>query len=283
MDQHATWSVSSLHRVETAVGRYYFKATPTAFRREAVMTEILARRFPETIPRPTAIDEERGWMLTADFGDELVATMDPPYWLEALDTLGGLQRTSVASVASLLRSGFRDRRPRTLQSQVDDLASEGSEWLPDGSIRRLRAGRSRFHDLCEEVASSPIPNTLVHGDFHADNVVVSDGRCSHLRLDGCVHRAPIRRRGDVPAVRRTCLDRSGHPRTLARSLPPWMGGDRFSRGDEPAVRTGRASRGDAPSDHVPMALRFARPQRTLAVRVGARRLAHESVGRTCMT
>ena len=56
MDQYATWSVSSLHRVETAAGRYYFKAAPTVFRHEAVVTEMLAQRFPDDHP---ASDRDR--------------------------------------------------------------------------------------------------------------------------------------------------------------------------------------------------------------------------------
>ena len=175
VDQYATWSVSSLLRIETAAGRYYFKAAPTAFRHEAAVTEVLAQRFPDAIPRPIAIDGERGWMLTADFGDQLVATMEPSYWEGSLDALAGLQRRSVASVEFLLESGCQDRRPGRLETQVEELASEGSEWLPDAMLQRLRAGLSRFHELCEEVASAPIPNTLVHGDLHADNIVISDG------------------------------------------------------------------------------------------------------------
>jgi hypothetical protein len=175
VDQYATWSVSSLLRIETAAGRYYFKAAPTIFGHEAVVTEMLAQRFPDAIPGPIAIDGERGWMLTADFGDQLVATMEPSYWEGSLDALASLQRRSVTSVEFLLESGCHDRGPRTLPSQVDELVSEGSEWLPDALIQRLRAGLSRFHDLCEEVASAPIPNTLVHGDLHADNIVISDG------------------------------------------------------------------------------------------------------------
>ena len=48
IDQFATWAVSTLHRVETAAGRYYFKAAPALFRHEAVVTEMLADRFPKT-------------------------------------------------------------------------------------------------------------------------------------------------------------------------------------------------------------------------------------------
>ena len=259
VDQYATWSVSSLLRIETAAGRYYFKAAPTIFGHEAVVTEMLARRFPEAIPRPLAIDGERGWMLTADFGDQLVATMEPSYWEGSLDALASLQRRSVASVEFLLESGCQDRGPRMLQGQVEELASEGSEWLPDALVQRLRAGtvsvprslrggRERSHP---EHARPRRPTRRQHRRQRR--------RLPHLRLDGCVYRAPVHRRGNVPALRRTCLDRSGHLRTLARSLPPRLGRTRFLRRDEPPVRTRRAARSDAPGDHVPMAPRFARP------------------------
>ena len=62
-------------------------------------------------------------MLTADFGDQLVATMEAPYWAGSLDALASLQRRSVASVEFLLESGCQDRGPRMLQTQVEELAS----------------------------------------------------------------------------------------------------------------------------------------------------------------
>jgi aminoglycoside/choline kinase family phosphotransferase len=222
VDQYTTWSVSSLHRVETAVGRYYFKAAPTMFRYEAVVTEMLAQHFPDTIPRPIAIDGERGWMLTADFGDELVATMEAPYWVGSLDALASLQRKSVASVESLLASGCHDRRPRMLQSQVEELASEGSQWLPNALAQRLRAGLSRFQDLCEEVASAPIPNTLVHGDFHADNIAISGGRYLIFDwTDACIAHPFVDVATFLRYSERTSTDRATRERWRDHYLRGW--------------------------------------------------------------
>jgi hypothetical protein len=222
VDQYATWSVSSLLRVETAAGRYYFKAAPTVFRHEAVVTETLARRFPDAIPRPLAIDGERGWMLTADFGDQLVATMEAPYWVGSLDALASLQRKSAASVEFLLESGCQDRGTRMLQGHVEELATEGSEWLPDELVQRLRAGLSRFHELCEEVASAPVPNTLVHGDLHADNIVVSDG--SYLIFDwtdACIAHPFIDAATFLRYAERASIDRATCDRWRDHYLRGW--------------------------------------------------------------
>ena len=222
VDQYATWSVSSLHRVETAAGRYYFKAAPTAFRQEAVVTEMLAQRFPETIPRPIAIDGERGWMLTPDFGDELLATTEPSHSEEALETLGNLQRTSAVSIASLLTSGCRDRRPMTLPREVEELVSEGTKWLSDASARRLRAGLSRFRDRCEEVAGAPIPNTLVHGDFHAENIAISDGRCLIFDwTDACVAHPFVDLATFLRYAERGSIDRTTRERWRDHYLRGW--------------------------------------------------------------
>ena len=147
-----------------------------------------------------------------------------------------------------------------LQSQMEELASEGSEWLPDALVQRLRAGLSRFHDLCEEVASSPIPNTLVHGDFHAENIAMSDG--GYLIFDwtdACIAHPFVDAATFLRYAERASIDRATRERWRDHYLRGWEE-SRLLRCDEPPVRTRRASRGDAPGDHVPMAPGFARPQ-----------------------
>lgn len=181
IEQFITWSGSSLLRIDGDGRRYYFKAVPQVFRQEAEVTSMLAEHFPDGIPRPVAIDPSRGWMLLEDFGDSFVAGMVLEHWEAALDTLLAVQRGSVPLIGALLEAGCTDRRPHVLQRQIEDLAEGKLGTLPDETTNRLRAALPRLKQLCAELAESPIPCTLVHGDFHAANVVVKDGH--HLIFD----------------------------------------------------------------------------------------------------
>jgi hypothetical protein len=181
VEQYATWCASSLLRVEADEGRYYFKSAPHFFHSEPVVTAALAEHFPGAIPRPVAVDEERGWMLLEDFGDALVGEMEVEHWDGALDTMLTLQRASLPILDALLGSGCIDRRPMVLAKQIAHFAEGRLEELSNHTIDDLRAAVPRLQELCFDVAESKIPNTLVHGDFHAENVVIKDGR--HLIFD----------------------------------------------------------------------------------------------------
>lgn len=95
IEQYRVWSGSSLLQVDAGGGRYFFKGVPDIFHREAVVTSLMADRFPEVVPAPVAIDEWRGWILLEDFGDGFVAELALEHWENALDVLLELQRSSV--------------------------------------------------------------------------------------------------------------------------------------------------------------------------------------------
>jgi hypothetical protein len=176
VEQHASWCGSMVLRIEADGGRSYLKAAPRYFLDEPGLTAMLADRFPQTIPRPIAIDVERGWMVLRDFGDTLVGPASIEHWEGALDAMVSIQRTSVPIVGDLLRGGCRDRRLTVLASQIEALADGRLGSIPDGYPERLRATVPRFAELRAELEAAPIPDTLVHGDFHPDNVAIQDGR-----------------------------------------------------------------------------------------------------------
>ena len=187
VEQYRVWSGSALLRVDADDRRYFFKAAPDIFHREAIVTSLIADRFPQVVPTPVAIDEARGWMLLEDFGDTFVADLALDHWKKALAALLELQRRSIPMVSSLLEEGIVDRRPDRLKAQIEDLVAGGLGQLPEEMRSRLRTVVPRLNELCAEFAASPIPSTLVHGDFHAGNVVVTDGRCMIFDwTDACI-------------------------------------------------------------------------------------------------
>ncbi len=176
VEQYRVWSGSALLRIDADDGRYFFKSAPDIFHREAIVTSLIAERFPQVVPTPVAIDEARGWMLLEDFGDTFVAGLALDHWEKALAALLELQRGSIPMVGSLLQEGIVDRRPDRLTAQIEELAEGGLGELREERKNCLVAGVPRLKELSAELGESPIPSTLVHGDFHAGNVVVTDGR-----------------------------------------------------------------------------------------------------------
>jgi hypothetical protein len=130
IEQVRTWGVSCILRVRTMSGDVYLKASSTRplFAREAVLVQALAIRYPEHIPVPLAIEAEQGWVLLADFGQELRGNTDVQVWEDALRTYARLQRATATHVADLLAQGCRDRRLDTLAAHVDHLLDDAEAF-----------------------------------------------------------------------------------------------------------------------------------------------------------
>ena len=73
----------------------FFKASSPTLGREPAITALLARRRPDVVPPPLAIDAERGWMLMADAGARLRELVehdgDLTRWLDVLPRYAGMQ------------------------------------------------------------------------------------------------------------------------------------------------------------------------------------------------
>ena len=176
VEQYASWSGSAILRVETDSDRCYLKAAPRYFRHEGAITAALAEHFPDAVPRPIALDVERGWMLLPDFGDTLVDSAGLDHWEGALHRLASLHRASAPMIDDLLRDGCGDRRPTVLLTQIEALAAGRLGAIPDGYATRVRDAIPRFDELRAELEAAPIPDTLVHGDLHPANIAIEGGR-----------------------------------------------------------------------------------------------------------
>ena len=114
-------------------------------------------------------------MLLEDLGDESADAL-PVEERRVCSTRSASCTEQHASVGQLLDGGCLDRRPAVLSAQIAALADGPNVPLPGDLGVRLRAAVPRLQELCVELASSPIPPTLVHGDLHAGNIMRTAGR-----------------------------------------------------------------------------------------------------------
>jgi hypothetical protein len=175
---------STVMRVPTGGGDVYFKANAPEFRHEAAVTTLLAGLRPDCVPRPLAVELERGWMLMADAGTRLREVIeherDLGPWLEVLPLYAGVQRDLADHAEALLALGSPDLRLATLAAKYERLLDELEGLTPEES-RRLRGLVPYVFELCDELAAYGVPETIQHDDFHDAQVYVRDGR--YLLLD----------------------------------------------------------------------------------------------------
>jgi hypothetical protein len=147
------------------------------FAPEAGVNALLADLFPRHVPTPLAVQPDRGWIATPDFGEELGWEAPMPARQEALRQYAALQQESVRHVDALLAAGCLDRRPAWLGAQLPHWFAEETtrRWAAPELAERLAAAVPRLVELCAELAASPLPDTLLHGDMHMANVARRPG------------------------------------------------------------------------------------------------------------
>ncbi len=172
---------STVLRVPTSAGDYYFKATSPLLAHEPALTHWLAQRRPDCIAPVLAVERERGWMLLPDGGTTLRAVIqadrDIRHWEAALPIYAQLQIDMAAQLDTLLELGGLDYRLDGLPARYDALLADTPALMldhPDGltsdQYARLLALAPQFADMCARLAAYGIPETLHHDDFHDGNI-----------------------------------------------------------------------------------------------------------------
>lgn len=139
------------------------------------MTRLLSDRFPAGIPRVLATDVKRHWMLTDDFGP-----VHRPASAEAVEgyvrmvpQLAAIQRFTEDHTRALVAAGCPDHRTARLPELLAELI-EDNERLESAERHRLADYVPYFRDLCAELESAGVPDSLVHLDIWRGNFIDRD-------------------------------------------------------------------------------------------------------------
>ena len=189
-EQVKSWSISSVLRVKTSGGFFYFKAVPPHFQHEPRITLQLSILFPTLMPRVVAIDPDRRWLLMSEFaGPALRRSTDLADWAHTLRTFAQLQIDCISRTEELLAWGCADRRIGVLASQAQALMWEMTDLdalctycLSPDDAASLRARAPEIDALCRQLSGFGISETLIHGDLHGGNVSREKTGDSHRTL-----------------------------------------------------------------------------------------------------
>lgn len=185
--------ISTLLRAETSDGVFFFKVpnTRALFCDEPTVTRRLSALFPQHIPEPVAIDAPRHWMIVPNMGETLRDSEDqtPEVYKRVLREYARLQIQTIPQINTLLAAGCLDRRLSVLINQLDEVAADESidARLTPEERTAWHATLPKVKALCAELEAFNVPHTLVHGDFHAANIIVQDDRMIFFDwTDACI-------------------------------------------------------------------------------------------------
>jgi hypothetical protein len=187
IEQPHVYHWSTVMRVPTAEGLLFFKATAGETLHEIALTEKMAGWFPDCLPDLIAVDTVRGWMLMRNGGEQLRASIRPVKdvrpWEPVIKEYARLQIGLAGHVDEILATGIPDHRLAALPALYSHLLTDeeslrvGREkGLTSEEFQQLESLRSRFEQICADLAGYGIPESVNHGDFHDGNVLVRDGR-----------------------------------------------------------------------------------------------------------
>jgi hypothetical protein len=184
---------STLLRLPTRDGVFWFKANAIGTAHEGPLIETLARCAPDHVLRPLAIDVREGWLLLPDGGLTLRVAQggetDIAHWEEILTDHAQLQRKAAPHADELAALGVPDVRPERLPEiradLLDDIAAlrvGRADGLTTEQRRQLRADSDRYAGLCAELAAIGIPASVNHDDLHDNNVFVPAQAGGHYQV-----------------------------------------------------------------------------------------------------
>lgn len=177
------WSMSSVLRAPTDRGLLYLKAILPELTYEPDVIKLLATVRPDGVPVIVADNAERHVWVAADFGGQSGTDLPPEALTGCLTLLVEFQHVATEWLTPLRDLGCLDLSLPTMRQRIPGLMARDDLWSATDQSRnqhRALSGQERTELLgleplliaaCDVLSREGIPDTLVHGDFHAGNVV----------------------------------------------------------------------------------------------------------------
>lgn len=171
-EQLSSWPISCVLAAETDQGRVILKAVPELFRHEPALTGALAAEHPGQVPVVIATAPGKRLLLMEAFNGVPLGSEDASRWGEGLVELAGIQQSWIGRRADAERIGVDDRSLAALARELESIVTDesASPGLAGADRERLVANLPRYQELIGRLADGPVPETLMHADFHPWNV-----------------------------------------------------------------------------------------------------------------
>ena len=166
-----TWNLSALWRIPTRGGRVWLKAVPDFFAHEGAVIDWIG------VPvAPRLIDFDSGRALLVDIeGPTNHEVRDPEALSPMVELLTGLQQPSPGSAARADRPGGAGPTPAHRGGPGGRGGGAVGFAIEPAERRSLEAVVAGLPARVAAIADCGVPDTLVHGDFHAGNVAGRPG------------------------------------------------------------------------------------------------------------
>lgn len=148
----------------------YAKAVTFISKGEAKLSEALAARFPELLPKVTAVHPTEPWFIMEEIaGKPLREEPNEAQYKTALQAYARLQQQMSRDVDVMVQMGIPDRRPSILKDEIRRYLPEMCAGLDSAKRAAVLALQEELSMMCEELESG-IPMSVDHGDLHGGNI-----------------------------------------------------------------------------------------------------------------
>lgn len=173
---------STVSRFFTSNGYVYLKQMAPQFAYEPFILKWLYHELAVKVPKVIGHEFNNRWFLMKDAGQRLRESLKATYQTELvthiLKQYANIQKNTLNKQAKIFSLGVKDWRlehlPKLYQqllSQTDFLIKDGLTSKEIGELKRLQED---FKETCRQLAKFHVPETIEHGDFQDNNILIDN-------------------------------------------------------------------------------------------------------------